>query len=425
MDIPVAIVGLGISGKSAIRLLISRGVRESDILTFDDKAAEAAYSSPAALIREGKPKSLVVSPGYPLASKWIQEFRARGGFVTSELALALEELTTEKVIGISGSLGKSTVVSLLGAGAARALTGAFVGGNLGVPLADYAAELREGKRKTRAPWVVLELSSFQLENCGTLAPEIAALTYFAPNHLERYSGLEEYYARKWELAERATAKIFLNAHGGDLKKFAAKQKATPAAVHWIDPTSSPFTAAELASAKLLGAHNRDNLALAGAIAAAAGWDKEYRQAMLDFPGLPHRMQNLGERSGGLFINDSKATNLASVFTAANGALGAHSGRVVLLLGGKDKNLPWKQLAVLGNKSRLSCVFFGDCAALAQRESGLPGPEFATLEMAMRALPGIAKRGDLVLLSPGGSSYDEFKNFEERGRMFDSWTKELF
>ena len=78
MDIPVAIVGLGLSGKSAIRLLISRGVRESDILTFDDKAAEAAYSSPAALIREGKPKSLVVSPGYPLASKWIQEFRARG-----------------------------------------------------------------------------------------------------------------------------------------------------------------------------------------------------------------------------------------------------------------------------------------------------------------------------------------------------------
>lgn len=425
MQGPIAIVGMGVSGKSALRLLKSRGIPAGEIVTFDEKTGAADYTDPEEMLRERNPRTLVVSPGYPLAKPWIAGFQKNGGKVTSEIALGLEELQGERLICVTGSLGKSTVVSLLGAGMAAAVPDGFFGGNLGLPLADYGAELRERERKRRAPWIVLELSSYQLENCGTLAPEIAAITFLTANHLERYRDLTEYYKTKWQLTERATGTVFLNANGGDLKEF-AKARAVKAKIEWTDPAHTVFSATELSRAKLVGAHNRDNLALAGAIAAAAGWDESYREAMLAFPGLPHRMQNLGERSGITFINDSKATTMESVRTAVEGALGAHAaGRVIVLLGGKDKNLPWTELKALAGKPRLEFLFFGASANLARTASGLPGSEFRTLRAAVEALPQLARAGDLVLLSPGGTSLDEFKSFEDRGERFAEYVAEVF
>jgi UDP-N-acetylmuramoylalanine--D-glutamate ligase len=322
------------------------------------------------------------------------------------------------MVAVTGSLGKSTVVSLLEAAAASAGIDAFVGGNLGIPLGEYIADVKEGIRSQRANWVVLELSSFQLENCGGLAPEYSAITYLAPNHLERYPSLDAYYACKWELVKRTKSKVFLNSNGGDLKQYA--QKFPSEKVVWTESAAAHFRAA-----RLLGKHNQDNIMLAATIASTCGWGEATKKGLLEFRGLPHRMQNLGTHGGALFINDSKATTIESVQSALEGALESHAGDIFLLLGGKDKNLPWGKLKFLKELPRVRPVFFGASAEVIQSQSGVSGPSFASLRDLVSGLPKLVKAGDMVLLSPGGTSHDEFHNFEERGRSFSRWVEEVF
>ena len=168
------------------------------------------------------------------------------------------------------------------------------------------------------------------------------------------------------------------------------------------------------------------MAMAAEVALLAKWPKSAFQGMKEFPGLPHRVENLGQKSGVRFVNDSKATTMESVKIAVSSVLETlpPGGRLHLLLGGKDKNLPWEELKDLGANPSLVIHFFGACRELAQSKSGLSGSSSGTMLDACSIAVSSAKAGDSILLSPGGTSLDEFRNFEHRGDIFRSFFRDL-
>ena len=238
LPLPTAIVGWGLTGQSIYKLLMGIGIPESKILTFDEKDPGARFCQASTLLLQN-PKSLIVSPGVPLSLAWIQDFQNRGGFVTSELSLANSLLTEEKVIAVTGSIGKSTCVSLLQAGLLQFSPDSFVGGNLGFPLADYVLKKTQGH--PLAPWVVLELSSYQLENFNNLRASLSLITYLTPNHLERYANLEKYYETKWSLVSKTQGPVVINQNGGDLLAFAHRHPDPVALLVERLPSRQKFT----------------------------------------------------------------------------------------------------------------------------------------------------------------------------------------
>lgn len=414
---PIAIVGIAKSGEAARQLLLKSGIAPEKVLTFDIKLETADFKDPELLMQKGAPKTLVVSPGVPLTSAWIQKARAQGVKITSELSLACSCLTTEKLIGVTGSVGKSTTVSLLQAGLEAFSTSFFVGGNLGTPFAQYVLDVLNNTR-SRAEWVVLELSSYQLENCENLILDFSAITYFTSNHLERYESLSHYYRTKWEILALTRHQTLLNNEGGDLIEYAQSTDAGTKTVV-VSKNDLALTSLHLEQAQLIGQHNQDNLALAASIAKIAGWPIASIEGMKAFKGLVHRLENIGTYKGIRFINDSKATAMDSVLIAATAAHDtlATGGRLFLLLGGRDKNLPWQDLIPLKSFADINFIFFGECRDIAQNKSTLPGPQFAKLEEALNASFAQAVANDTILLSPGGTSLDEFKSFEDRGNFF--------
>ena len=195
---PIAVIGLGKSGLSAMRFLKAIGYQDEDFVTYDANDTSAQFSKSEDLIR-AKPQTLIVSPGVALNQSWIKDLLEGGAYLTSEISLATSILKTEKLIGITGSVGKSTVTSILAEGAIIMDAHAFVGGNLGTPFCDYATRIAKGEK--RAYWIVLELSSYQLENCEHLLLNGAAVTFLSANHLERYDSLEHYYKTKMKITE--------------------------------------------------------------------------------------------------------------------------------------------------------------------------------------------------------------------------------
>jgi UDP-N-acetylmuramoylalanine--D-glutamate ligase len=421
---PIAIVGMGKSGEAAKRLLIACGVQAESIKTFDGKLESADYRDHNKLMSEVNPQTLVVSPGVPLANAWIQAAKNQGVKITSEISLACSCLTSEKLIGVTGSVGKSTTVSLLQAGLEAFSKTGFVGGNLGIPFASYAADVVEKKRPT-ADWVVLELSSYQLENCEGLNLDLSAITYFTSNHLERYENLEHYYQTKWNILGITKDKMLLNSEGGDLIEY-SKTKGRNEQVRVISKNDKNLQSLELQKAQLIGQHNQDNIALASALAMDAHWPTTAIEGMKNFKGLSHRLENLGHVKGVRFINDSKATAMDSVLIATTAAIDTLSsgGKLYLLLGGRDKNLPWEELSVLARFQDVEFVFFGECRAIAQDKSHLPGGSYAKLSDALADVFSKARKQDTVLLSPGGTSLDEFKSFEDRGDFFKKKVEEF-
>lgn len=409
---PIAIAGLGKSGNSAVNLLLAAGFAKDQLILFDEKSPQAEVSEPQKLL-DRKPKTVVVSPGVPMNSKWLQQLKAEGALITSEISLAASLITTEKIIGITGSVGKSTVTSLLGVAALSFDPHAFVGGNLGVPFSDYATKKIKGEMP--ASWVILELSSYQLENCKNLQLEHSIITFLSPNHLERYSSLEEYYSTKFIITDITKGVCIMNKTSEDCEKYASLSRSK---VRFVN--SQYFSKKEyLNNLALIGSHNKDNFALAAEMALLCGWPLSSLNAMTSYKGLSHRLEFVATAGGVTYINDSKATALDSVLVAARGCLEGLSSenKLFLLLGGKDKNLPWEQLSVLGSNEIVTPVFFGQCGQLAKEKSELSGEYFEHLGSAVRYCQRRAKSGDVVLLSPGGTSLDEFKNFEERGDFF--------
>jgi UDP-N-acetylmuramoylalanine--D-glutamate ligase len=413
---PLIIVGLGKSGHAALNYLIASGASKDDIITFDEKDSSATYSSWAKLLEavSNMKGTLVVSPGVPLLSPGIQSLRQSGWIVSSEISLACEQLKDEVLVGITGSVGKSTVTSLLGVAALSVDENAFVGGNLGTPFCDYALRVQQGGK--RAKYVVLELSSYQLENCKNLSLNFSALTYLAPNHLERYESLDAYYQTKCLIGDITKHVCVLNGRCKEVLKYQSKIKC-PTILANDQPTKI----------SLIGEHNVENYLVAETLCDQLKFGAPAKAAMQQFQGLPHRLETIGVFNEIIFINDSKATAMDSVLVATRGALERlKKGRTLyLLLGGKDKNLPWENLNILKNNSSLRFVFFGACGELARTKSQLPGDFFAQLKLACEFIFNKANANDIVLLSPGGTSLDEFRNFEDRGDHFKKYVVSFY
>ena len=416
---PVIIVGLARSGVAAKKLLLASGFQEEDILTFDENKPDAQFKAEADLYALTDVKTAVISPGVPLQKKYIQKWRDQGVIITSEINLALSQVTTEKIIGITGSLGKSTTTSIIGAGIQTFDPHVFVGGNLGIPFCEYALSIHKDPSK-KAQWIVLELSSYQLENVDKLSVDYSLVTFLSPNHLERYNSLSDYYETKWTLLNRTKNKMFLNENGGDLKFFTQNKNSEK--LVWSKAGSAQLLSYNLGKAELIGKHNQDNLAMAAQLGVQCGFPASYFSGIKSFGGLSHRLENLGLKKNTIFINDSKATTIDSVKAAVEATKESFPNlKINLLLGGRDKKLPWTELKSLASDPRLNLFFFGEHGSIIKQTIGSLAPDFQTLDLLLRNLNAVKLGIDsVVLFSPGGVSQDEFTSFETRGEFFRHW-----
>lgn len=409
---PIVILGIAKSGSSAKNLLLKAGYSTENILTFDEKKpADLVTWSDFEKLQIG---TLIVSPGISLKSDGLKNLLKKGWQLSSEISLACDFLADEKIIGITGSVAKSTVTSLVGQAILADDPNGFVGGNLGIPFSEYALRVLNGS--PRAKWIVLELSSYQLENCKGLQLYSSAITYLSANHLERYESIDEYYLTKCHISQITKNICVLNSQSEDILKYqkyiACITKMTSAKI---------FKNTELLEkVKLIGEHNKDNFCIAYELVQNAGLSQTATNAMVGFSGLEHRLEFVAEKNGVIYINDSKATAMDSVLVAVKASLEKvkSESHLYLLIGGKDKNLPWDDLAGLVQNNKIKIIYFGECGKLAQiKMMAFKSKYYSTLGAAFDSLKDLVQKKDVVLLSPGGTSLDEFKNFEDRGNFF--------
>jgi len=335
---------------------------------------------------------LVKSPGVPGERPLVTIARERDIPVWSEIELAWRLLPQgTKVVGVTGTNGKTTTTELLGAIFRAAGRDVAVAGNVGTPLASVRS----------AEWVVCELSSFQLEDVETLACDVAVLLNLEPDHLDRHGSFEAYRNAKLRIFERARAKVVPRGMGLDGIEFAA---------------DDPLPAEPL----LRGAHNRENAAAATAAARAGGVDDDaIARGLREFPGVPHRLELVAEAGGVRFVNDSKATNVA----AARRALAAYADEPVhLILGGSLKGEDFAPLAGDIGPNVRSIHLIGEAAG--RLAAVVDGHDDRTLARAVAHAAGEAAPGDVVLLSPACASYDQYENFEQRGEEFRRLSRSL-
>lgn len=421
---PILIVGMGITGEATQDFLLAAGIAKNQILTLDEKAP-AQFSSFTDLsnIAIG---TLIISPGVPLKRIEVQELVTRAQLLTSEMSLVSSVLEDEICIGITGSLGKSTTTSALGAALESIDPHCFIGGNLGLAFAEYGKRKLLKKTK-KARFVVLELSSYHLENSQDLSLHTSAITYLSPNHLERYSSLKEYYDTKLNIFSKTKNKVVLNTAGGDLKSYIQTSGLKDSSqIVW-----SATSFHDYASAQLIGSHNKENLSVVHSILKSLETLNIITpdqlalalKAALAFKGLPHRLENCGTKNGITYINDSKATALDSVITAIQASteqLRNPESKLHLLIGGKDKNLPWSTIQNVLSQKNILIYLFGASRNIIASQISQPDSNFNQLKMAFDAAVKNSQAGDVILLSPGGTSLDEFKNFEDRGQKFKSY-----
>jgi UDP-N-acetylmuramoylalanine--D-glutamate ligase len=367
------VLGLARSGRAAVAALERRGVEVA--------GADRELGNDADLSQLDGAELLVKSPGVPRQAPLVGEAERRGIPIWSEVELGFR-LLRPKLIGVTGTNGKTTTCELLGA-----MTGAPVAGNVGRALTELDGQVEPGD------WVVCELSSFQLEDVHELACEIAVLLNLEPDHLDRHGSFEAYRDAKLRIFERARTKIVPRGLGLEGIEFSA---------------DDPLPAEPL----IRGAHNRENAAAATAAARAAGTaDEQIAEALRTFPGVPHRLELVAERRSVRYVNDSKATNVA----AALRALAAYEDEPVhLILGGSRKGEDFAPLAAAIGPNVKSVHLIGETAE--ELAAAIPRARAdGDLASALAAIE--AERGDVVLLAPACASYDQYRDFEQRGEDF--------
>jgi len=439
----VLVVGLGKSGKSAALFLRALGAQ---VTVSDSRSAEALAGEIPALLDAGimvetgghglltfrRQDLIVVSPGVPYDTPELKQIRAfgpAGPLIIGELELASRFLQGQ-IVAITGSNGKTTTTALLGKIFADAGRPTLVGGNIGTPVIDLIAQ------STPQTVSVLEVSSFQLETVVEFRPHIGVGLNITQDHLDRHGTFENYAAMKARITSQQTADDFfvLNAEDKPTQMLAARTKAQVfwfsgrraikqgAFVHGESVVFLPREGARpepvmpLAEIPLKGAHNVENVLAAVCAARLGGVAAEsIRASVAGFKAVEHRLEFVATVRGVAFYNDSKATNV----DATKKALEAFPGGVHLILGGKDKNSDYTELADL-LRARVKIVYtIGSAAEKIERHlAGVVKIVSAgTLDAAVRQAAQNAVPGDVVLLAPACASFDQFTGYEQRGRVF--------
>jgi UDP-N-acetylmuramoylalanine--D-glutamate ligase len=369
----VLVLGVARSGRAAVAALERR---EVEVVTADRTLANDGDLG----LLDGV-GLMVKSPGVPREAPLVAEAARRGVEIWSEVELGYR-LIRPRLVGVTGTNGKTTTTELLGA-----ILRAPAAGNVGRALTGLDGEVEPGTL------VVCELSSFQLEDVHELACEVAVLLNLEPDHLDRYASFDDYRDAKLRIFERARAKVVPKGSGLAGVEFAADD--------------------ELPAEPLIrGAHNRENAAAATAAARALGTpDDQIADALRTFPGVPHRLEPVGEVNGVRYVNDSKATNVG----AALRALAAYADEPVhLILGGSRKGEDFAPLAVALGPNVRSVHLIGETAD--ELAAVIPqAHDDGDLATAVAHIE--ASAGDVVLLSPACASYDQYHDFEERGEDF--------
>ena len=422
----VAILGLGRSGWAAAKLLQASG---ASVSAFDDKEAakdtdrdvKIDLFAGSAAAAGPPPDSFdlgVLSPGIDPAVPLVQRFLRAGVRLISEVELA-STLDPTPAVAITGTNGKTTTTELTAAALAEAGVRSAAAGNIGMPWSELLLT------SPKLDVVTLEVSSFQLERIESFRPRVAVWTNFTPDHLDRYPDVESYFAAKRRVFDFQTADDHAVVNFRDDLAGIRAQRITfsahePGADFSLRDRRICFrgeTVVALDELQLIGRHNAENVMCVLGIARALGIEfHRVLPALRAYRPQAHRCELLGEARGVRWVNDSKATNLDAVAQA----LRALDGPVVLIAGGKDKGFSFAPLADLVAERVRHVVLIGESAERIAREWGGRVPcETAgfSLPDAVRAAAAKARAGDTILLAPGTSSFDMFKNYADRGDQF--------
>jgi len=436
----VLVVGLGKSGRAAALFLRRKGAQ---VTVSDNRSAEALGKDIPALLEEGiaveagghglltfrRQDLIVVSPGVPLDTPELVQVQAFGLPIIGELELAAQYLKG-KTLAITGSNGKTTTTSLCGAILEAGKLSVQVGGNIGVPVIALVDQSREDG------WSVLEVSSFQLETTYEFRPDIAVILNVTPDHLDRHGTFENYTAAKERIFANQTADdaLILNADDDVASRAAARAHAPifwfsskrivrqgafvheGAIVFRASEQAAPEFILKIAEIPLKGNHNVENVLAAVCAARIAGVAPDaIRTAVASFKAVEHRLEFVASIHGVDYYNDSKATNV----DAAAKAIAAFPGGIHLILGGKDKNSDYRQLRAL-LEERVKMVYtIGAAAEKIETHiyGAVPVISAGTLDQAVTKAAEAAQPGEIVLLAPACSSFDQFENYEHRGQVF--------
>jgi UDP-N-acetylmuramoylalanine--D-glutamate ligase len=398
------VLGLARSGQAAALKLARQGDRvvavdrstDVDAGRLEAAGVEVHLGSEEASLLEGI-EVVIKSPGVPNDAPLVTAARERGIPVWSEVELGAR-LLPNPILGVTGTNGKTTTSELLGV-----MLGAPVAGNVGRALTELDGEV------DAEDWIVCELSSFQLEDIDEFRPRVAVLLNLEPDHLDRHGTFAAYRDAKLRIFENQTPddtavvpRGFAEAGAGRRVEFSADDRLP-------------------AEPQIPGAHNRENAAAATAAARAVGVpDEQIADALRTFPGVPHRLEEVGQVDGVRYVNDSKATNAA----AARRAIASYDEPLHVILGGLGKNESYAELAADLRAKGAQAYLIGAAAVELAAALDSPFEHSGDLATAVRAASTAAEPGEIVLLSPACASYDQFENFEQRGDEFRRLVGEL-
>lgn len=442
----ISILGMGSSGIACANLLDSLG---SDVLISDIKDKNKLknsirkISSGIRIETGGHTKKIlnadliIPSPGIDTNFPLLQEAAKRNIPLLSEIEIAFSLINAELIIAITGTNGKSTTTSLIGEIFRKAEKDVLVGGNIGIPFSDLVNKVKKNTV------LILEISSFQLERIKTFNPHIGIILNITPDHLERHKKMDIYAGIKADLFKNQTSADFCILNGEDpycvkiakriksqiiffsrknqLKKgvFIKEEKI----FFDLKGIFYDFLPLSISSIKLPGMHNLENILAASTVAIVAGIKPEIiGETLKSFCGLEHRLEFVKKIKGVKYINDSKATNVSSTLVAIE----SFPSEIILIMGGRDKGSGYLPLKKLIREKVKLLIVLGEAGDLIKEQlSGVAEIiKVSGVRDAVEVAYKNSDRHDIVLFSPGCSSYDQFKNFQERGRFFKSEVEKI-
>ena len=454
----VTVVGLARSGVAAARLLQEAGARVTVADRKDRRELGAVLqyldqSRVGVALGSGYESALdtaelvVISPGVPYRMEALERVRRRGVKVVSELEIASRFLTAP-ILALTGTNGKSTTVTLIGKMLQQSGRRVFIGGNLGTALSEAAAHTLQAARSGQASpfdFLVVEVSSFQLETVEQFRPWIAAILNVTVDHQDRYDSIEEYIAAKNRIFENQTASDYALFNLDDARVAALRRGARACVLGFTRIQALPADVAggtyleadrivttvggrpeevcRRDEIRIIGNHNIENAMAAATCARLSGCPLGViRQVLREFPGLEHALEIVRERGGVRFVNDSKGTNVDATLKA----LESIEAPIWLIAGGRDKGGDFSRLAPTIRQRVKRLVLIGEAAPLIAR--AMQGYDAiiraGTLREAVEQAAAGAVAGEVVLLSPACASFDMFADYQDRGRQFKALVESL-